>query len=440
MVKCPPKKEGGMSQKDIIVLSQKELRRLKIIQEVINKHITQRKASELLGLSQRQIIRIVKRVRLEGDKGVIHKSRGKPSKRKMPDIIKNRVINLYKKKYPDFGPTLASEKLLELNKINLSRETLRKWLIEKGFWLRKRKSRKHRYWRQRCECFGQMVQLDGSHHKWLEERGPELVLMTYVDDATNKVFARFYDYEGTLPAMDSFKRYIEKYGIPQSIYVDKHTTYRSTKKQSIEEQLENKQPQSQFERALNELDVNVIHANSPQAKGRVERILRTFQDRLIKEMRLRNINTKEQANKFLEEYLAKFNERFSIEPSNPTNLHRPISKDIDLDKILSIRTKRALRNDLTVRHNKKLYQILDMPEGARTKYVFVEERLNGKLYINYNGFTLKYKLIDTKPLKPKSPYKPRKTYIPPPDHPWRKFKLPGSLNFEEKEELEVCAL
>jgi len=427
-----------MSQKEIIILRPKELKRLKIIQEVINKHITQKQASELLVLSQRQIANLVKRVRKEGDRGIIHRLRGKPSHRAFPQKLKDKVINLYKKKYPDFGPTLATEKLFELDRIKISRETLRRWLIKEGLWIRKRKSRKHRYWRPRCECFGQMVQLDGSHHKWLEERGPELVLMAYVDDATNKVFARFYDYEGTYPAMDSFKRYIQKYGLPQAIYVDKHTTYRSTAKQTIEEQLENKMPQSQFERALDELGINLIHANSPQAKGRVERVLRTFQDRLIKEMRLRNINTKEQANKFLEEYLAKFNERFSIEPSNPTNLHRPIPKDIDLDRILSIRTKRALRNDFTIRHNKKLYQILDMPKSVRTKYVFVEERLNGKLYINYNGFTLKYKLIDTRPPKPESPYKPRNKYIPPKDHPWRKFRLPGSLNYEEKEGILSC--
>jgi hypothetical protein len=285
-----------------------------------------------------------------------------------------------------------------------------------------------------------MVQLDGSHHPWLEDRGPELVLMTYIDDAKNNTFAYFYDYEGTLPAMDSFKRYSKKYGLPQSIYVDKHTTYRSTRKQTQEEELENKFPLSQFERALDELGVNIIHANSPQAKGRVERVLRTFQDRLIKEMRLKGIKTKDEANKFLEGYLPKFNQRFSIEPINPTNLHRPLPKTIDLDKVLSIRTKRALRNDFTIRHNKKLYQILDMPEGIRTKQVIVEERLNGRMYINYNGFTLKYKLIDAKPPKPKEPYKPRKKYIPPKDHPWRNFRLPTSLDFEEKEEIFAGAL
>lgn len=429
-----------MSQIEIIMLSQRELKRLKVIQEVISKHITQKEASLILALSQRQIANLVQRVRREGDKGIVHRLRGRPSNRKIPLKTKDRVISLYKTKYPDFGPTLATEKLLELNKIKLSRETLRKWLIEKGLWIRQRKSRKHRHWRPRCECFGQMEQLDGSHHPWLEDRGPELVLMTYIDDAKNNTFAYFYDYEGTLPAMDSFKRYSKKYGLPQSVYVDKHTTYRSTKKQTVEDQLQNKPSLSQFERALEELGVNIIHANSPQAKGRVERVLRTFQDRLIKEMRLENIKTKEEANRFLEKYLPKFNQRFSIEPINPTNLHRPLPKTIDLDKILSIRTKRALRNDFTIRHNKKLYQILDMPEGIRTKQVIVEERLNGRMYINYNGFTLKYKLIDVRPPKPKEPYKPTEAYIPPRDHPWRKFKLPGSLNFEEKEEVLAGAL
>lgn len=428
-----------MTKQDII-MSLKELKRLYIIHKLLDKELKQIEAAEILDLSTRQIRRITKRLREEGDKGIIHRLRGKPSKRAFPQKIKDKVINLYKKKYSDFGPTLATEKLLELNKIKLSRETLRKWLITEGLWIRKRKSRKHRFWRPRCECFGQMVQLDGSHHKWLENRGPELVLMTYVDDATNRVFSRFYDYEGTFPAMDSFKRYIEKYGLPQTIYVDKHTTYRSTAKQTIEEQLKNIQPQSQFERALEELGVNVIHANSPQAKGRVERVLRTFQDRLIKEMRLKDIKTKDQANEFLEEYLPKFNQRFSIEPINPADLHRPIPEDLNLDKILSVRTKRALRSDLTVRHNKRLYQILDLPEGIRPKYVFFEERLNGKMYINYNGFSLKYKLIDKKPEKPEKPYRPRKIYIPPKDHPWRKFKLPRSLNFEEKEEVLGCPL
>lgn len=422
-----------MAQEDIITMNLKELKKLKAVREVIRKHITQKIAAEILDLSQRQIRRLVKRVRLEGDKGIVHRCRGRPSNHKIADEFKNKVIILYRKKYPDFGPTLACEKLFEIDEVRISRETLRGWLIAEGLWAKKRKNRKHRHWRPRRECFGQMVQVDGSHHDWLESRGPKFVFMCYIDDATSRTFGRFYDYEGTFPAMDSFKRYIKRYGMPQSIYVDKHTTYKSTKKQTLEEQLQNKESMSQFERALDELGVRVIHAHSPQAKGRVERALRTFQDRLIKEMRLKNIKTKDEANTFLGSYLPIYNRRFSIKPFNATNLHRNVPKGIDLNKTLSIRIKRALRSDLTIRYSGKLYHILDMPKGIRAKAVLVEERLNGNMYISYNGFKLKYRQIDTKPLQPRKPFKQRKIYIPPKDHPWRKLKLPGTINFEEKE-------
>jgi len=178
--------------------------------------------------------------------------------------------------------------------------------------------------------------MDGSHHNWLEERGPNLVLMGYIDDATNNVFARFYNYEGTFPAMDSFKRYIQCYNIPQSIYLDKHTTYRSTRKLTLQEELQGLiKPMSQFERALNELEVEIIYANSPQAKGRIERLFKTFQDRLIKEMRLANVSSKEKANSFLKDYLLIYNKRFSVVSAKETNLHREVPKEIDLDSIFS---------------------------------------------------------------------------------------------------------
>lgn len=432
--KMSSRKEGILNRKDIIIMNLKELKRLKVIQDVIGKNITQKTAAEILELSTRQIGRIAGRVKREGEAGIIHKSRGRPSSRKIPEKIKEEVINLYQKKYPDFGPTFAVEKLFEADKIKLSKETLRKWLKEAGLITRQRKSRKHRHWRPRCECFGQMVQMDGSHHPWLEGRGPELVLMTYIDDATGKTFARFYDYEGTFPAMDSFKAYIKRYSLPQLLYVDKHSTYRSKKKQTIEEELEGRPPLSQFERALDELGVGIIHANSPQAKGRVERVLRTFQDRLIKEMRLKGVKSKEEANRFLEEYLPKFNQRFALEPANSTNLHSPKPKQIVLDKILSVKAKRVLRKDFTISYNKRFYQIIDIPLGVRIKYVTLEERLNGKIYISYNGFYLKFKQIEARMPNPKISLKQRKVYIPPKDHPWKKFRLPGSLNFEEKEE------
>jgi hypothetical protein len=354
----------------------------------------------------------------------------KPSKRKIPIKRKNKIISLYKEKYRGCGPTFATEKLLEYDRIKVSRETLRKWLLEKNLWSRHRKSGNHLNWRPRKECYGEMVILDGSHHDWLEGRGPKLVLMGYIDDATNKLFARLYDYEGTIPAMDSFKRYIERYGIPQSIYADKHTTYKSTKKPTIEDELANREPRSQFERALAELGVNVIHANSPQAKGRIERVFRTLQDRLVNEMRLRGISSKDEANRYLPYYLRRHNNRFTVEAKSDVDVHCEIPDSKDLDVILCKREKRSLRKDNTIRYNNKFYQITEIPSGLRPKYVWVEHRINGKMLLMYKGYYLKYKEINVRLLrkkkkkrkrKEKKRNQKRKKYIPPADHLWRKL-------------------
>jgi DNA-binding Lrp family transcriptional regulator len=194
-----------MAGKDIIMIRQKELKRLHVIHRVLEGEITQVKASEMLSISERQIRRIVNRIRQEGDIGIVHKTRGKESSRKLPKKLTERVVYLYQQKYQGFGPTLFSEKLAELEDIHISDETARKWLIEAGQWEEKRRQKTHRQWRQRKEHSGEMVQMDGSHHDWFEGRGPECVLMAYIDDATNRVYCRFYEYEGTIPAMDSFK-------------------------------------------------------------------------------------------------------------------------------------------------------------------------------------------------------------------------------------------
>lgn len=217
-----------MSRKDIIMIRQKELKRLQVIHRVLKAEITQAEASEILSLSERQIRRIVSRIRQEGDIGIIHKSRGKESSRKLSRKLTDRIVYLYQQKYQGFGPTLFCEKLAEEEDIHISDETTRKLLIESGLWEVNRKRKAHRQWRQRKEHCGEMVQMDGSHHDWFEGRGPECVLMAYIDDATNRVYCRFYEYEGTIPAMDSFKRYIMRYGIPMSIYFDRHTTYKSS--------------------------------------------------------------------------------------------------------------------------------------------------------------------------------------------------------------------
>ena len=378
---------------DIIQMSLKELKRLPVLQNVRDKKLTQTQAGDLLGLCIRQVRRIQRRFEKGGEAALAHRLRNKPSNRSHPQ--KDRILKLYEERYSDFGPTLATEKLLEVSRIKISDETLRVWLIQKGLW-RTRRARKHRRWRERKPCSGQMIQMDGSHHDWFEGRGPKCVLMGYIDDATNRRYARFYEYEGTLPAMDSLKRYIKRYGIPQSIYLDKHTTYRSTAKPTPEDELYNRERLSQFERAAKELGIEIIHANSPQAKGRVERDFKTYQDRLVKEMRLRGIHTIPKANAFLPVFLGPHNKRFKAEPKEPADLHRPTSKGCDLDAVLCIKTERVLRNDFTVAHNKALYQVL---EKVRAKNVTVEERINGRLFITFSGQRLKHKKISIPPAR-----------------------------------------
>ncbi|MDO9464065.1 MAG: ISNCY family transposase [bacterium] len=413
-----------MAERDIIMASQRELKRLHVIRKVLDKELKQVEAKDVLNLSERQIRRIVKTVRREGDKGIVHKSRGKPSNAAISKKIKSMVIGLYKEKYKGFGPLLANEKLLEIDKIEIGTQTLRNWLIVEGEWKVSRGNKEHCQWRERKQCFGEMVQMDGSHHDWLEGRGPKLVLMGYIDDATSKTFGKFYDHEGTMPAMDSFKKYIEKNGIPNSIYLDKHTTYKSNGKPTKEDELNNRKPLSQFERACEELGVDVIHADSPQAKGRIERLFKTFQDRLIKEMRLKEVKTKEDGNKFLEEYLPIYDERFSVEPAKKTDLHRTVPEGTNLDDILCRKTKRVLKNDFTISHDNKLYQVENL---IRAKKVLVCEHIDERISIQYKGETLNHREITKRPKKAndgKNPYefKIRKVYIPPKDHPWRKYK------------------
>lgn len=416
-----------MAREDIIEMSLREVKRLKVIQGAIDKDITQKVAASMIGLSERQVRRLVRAVREGGDRGVVHKSRSRPSKRRMPEEVKGRALMLYKKKYPDFGPTLASEKLMEMDGIVVSDETLRKWLMDAGLWKKRRKRSAHRQWRERKECFGEMVQMDGSQHDWLEGRGSELVLMGYIDDATGNVYGRFYDHEGTVPAMDSFKGYVKKHGLPLSVYLDRHTTYKSNKKLTEWEELAGIEPMSQFERALEELGVEVIHAYSPQAKGRVERLFGVLQDRLVKEMRLRGIKTRDEANDFLKGYLPSYNRRFRVCPVNDTDAHVKLPKSFNLDRYLCVKTERTVRNDNTIAHNSRLYQI---EKGARAGKVTVEERLDGSMHMTSHGVGLKYREItergekQSKPLHRRRFHRPSK---PAKDHPWRRWQNRESI-------------
>lgn len=239
--------------------------------------------------------------------------------------------------------------------------------------------------------------MDGSHHDWLEGRGPRLVLMGYIDDATSRVYGRFYEYEGTIPAMDSFKRYVLKYGIPTSVYLDRHSTYKVTHYDEWKAKVfGDEDPLSQFERALKELVVKVIHANSAPAKGRVERLFRTLQDRLVKELRLANVKTLEEANAVLEKYLIEHNRRFMVEPAKAANLHRCSPSDKELNEILCIKKEHSLRNDFTIAHEKKLYQIL---RYTTAKKIEVRNRVDGTMVMIARGRVIKYKEIQKLPVK-----------------------------------------
>jgi hypothetical protein len=406
-----------MTGKDMFMMNQKERRKLHVIRKVIEKEITQVEAGLAIDLTDRQVKRLVKRVRVEGDQGICHRSRGKRSNRRILERTKDKVLKLYQKHYVGFGPTLASEKLLERDKIKINDETLRLWLKESEILYKQRKKRPHRQWRERRAHCGSLVQMDGSHHPWFEDRGPKSVLMAYIDDATGRVYGCFYEYEGTVPAMESFKLYVLKYGLPVAVYADKHMTYKSPKEPTVEEQLEGAKPMSQFERSLKELGVGMINAHSPQAKGRIERLFGTLQDRLVKEMRLAGIHQIKEANPFLETYWPRFNEQFSVLPNHQTDMHRPAPSLAQMDKTLCIKTERTLRNDFTISYENKLYQIKD---NLQTKKVIVEERLDGSIRLSHQEKSLTFQEITTLPVKTNPTPKIIKT---------KKSRRPSSSNF-----------
>ena len=422
---------------DIIRMSEKELTRVHIIRKVIDSSLKQKEAAEKLSLSERQIRRLKERVRIEGDKGLTHRLRGRASKRRIEDKQWQKILNLCRTVYRDFGPTFACEKLIERDKIKISDETLRKRLIVEGLWVKQRKARKHRKWRKRKACPGEMVQLDGSHHPWFEDRGDKCVLMGYIDDATGNKSGQFYKYEGTLPAFAGLKHYIKQDGIPLSVYVDRHSTYKGISKQTIEDELNDRFSLSQFERGCKELDIKVIHAHSPQAKGRIERSFKTDQDRLVKEMRLAGIKNIEEGNKFLKSYWPKHNKRFAVKPVKDVDMHRPLPADMNLDVKLCIKTIRTLRNDFTIVHHKQLYQIMNR---SCPRKVLVEERINNKIVISGNGSYLKYKPITLKPvieIKHKTHKTNKTTWRPTMEHPWKKLPSVRRISQSKQESLVI---
>lgn len=386
-------KEGRIS------MSTKELNRLHMIKKAEEKLITQKKAAEILNISERQFRRLIAKFRKKGPSGIIHALRGKPSKRKFaPDFIDN-IVKTYEKQFTSYGPTYFSEKLAEEFNIIISKESVRKILISNSLWSPKKRKVEHRSKRERKHHPGELVQFDGSVHQWFPGKEGYCALMLYIDDATSRVFARFYPYEGTLPAMDSFRRYISLYGIPSALYTDRHSTYKNlNKKPSIEEQLNGISPQTQFSRALRELSVSIIYAYSPQAKGRVERTFKTFQDRLVKELHRHNITSIKEANAFLSRYLKEHNKRFSVKPISPIDFHRPSLPLHMLKKALCKKTERSIGKDFTIMYNRRIFQL---KQSTVMKKALVEEHTNGSIIIRINNKSVPFSDVTHKFIKNK---------------------------------------
>jgi transposase len=415
-----------MSQ-ELIQMSRTEMERLRILHRVFDHELTQKKASELMEVTDRHLRRLVRRIREQGDTAIIHRSRGRPSSRKIPEARQRQILRLLERDYRGFGPTLATEKLWECQKIRVSRETLRQWMVQGDLWQVRARSRGTPHpWRERKHHRGEMIQMDGSHHPWLEARGPELVLMGYVDDATGDFFGRFYSYEGIYPAMDSFQCYIDHHGLPVSIYLDRHSTYKTTRAPSVDEMLRGDPALTQFARALKELGVKLIYARSPQAKGRIERIFETLQDRLVKEMRLAQICTQEAANDFLKTYLTRFNRQFGKIPLSQWDLHRALPKDLCLKDIFCIKESRQIAQDYTVRWKNRTFRIQKPCLTMKRQRLLVLEQFDGTIRMKYQGREVAFVEVTDKiprptaqPMARTERAKPR-PYIPSPQHPWRR--------------------
>ena len=420
-----------------IIMSQKEIKRYDIINKVINKELKGSDATKLLVLSTRQIRRLKKKVKEEGVKGLTHGNRGKTSNHKMPDQERQKITNLIKEHYSDFGPLLASEKLLERHKIKRNKGTVRAIMIEEGLWKPKAKKKEvHRQWRQRKASYGEMIQYDGSYEYWFENRSAKCCLLAGIDDANSRVWMKFDKHEGVEPTFNFWREYIERFGKPYSIYVDKFSTY------SMNHKLAKQNPDTltQFQRAMERgLNIEIVHAGSAQAKGRVEKLFRTLQDRLIKELRLNNISTIKEANKFLEEdFLLKFNAKFMVEPRTESDLHKKLTKQEtnELDSIFSRQYQRTVRNDFTISYEKNWYQLTEDQPATICKQdkITVEERIDNSIQFRLRGKYLNYKLLPARPEKisKKVPWviaqsSNRKPHTPPANHPWRKFQYSNKL-------------
>ncbi len=408
-------------------LNKKESGRLEVLKKVQSGKLSRGKGAELLGLSYRQVLRLVQRYVEEGAVGVQHKLRNRKSNRSIDSGRRNRIVELYKSTYLGFGPTLAAEYLLRAEEESVGVETLRHWLIEEGLWQPRRQGARHRQWRERREHWGELVQMDGSEHDWFEGQRPRASLMVMIDDATNWTHAKFFESETTVAAMTVFREYVGWYGLPRALYVDRDSIYEITRDSTVDEALRDVGPLTQFGRAMETLGVELVLAHSPQAKGRVERRHGVFQDRLVKAMRLKKIKTLEVANQYLnDEFIDDMNKRFHVEAKSPTDLHRPVPRGMKLEHVLCYQEERQVQNDWTVSWCNRILQLGQRHQrlGLAKKKILVSELLNGELRLTYRGETLEWRELPARPerqrekRKEQEPTKP--PYKPAATHPWRR--------------------
>lgn len=406
-----------------IRMSTKEADRLGIIKQVDRKQLTQVDAAVQLNVTDRQIRRLVRRYRHTGTRGLVHGNRGRVSNRRLPEDRRRRLTTLLESRYRDFNNTHAAEQLARREGITVGRETIRQLRIAAGLHRPKTRKPTHRQWRERRAHVGELVQFDGSHHDWLEGRGPKLVLLSAVDDATSRPVAAFYPAEDQASVFTFWEDYLNTYGRPVALYLDRHTIYRSPDPEAL----------TQFGRALETLGIRLVWAYSPQAKGRVERSFRTQQDRLVKELRLERVSSMGEANRYLQEvFLPDSVRRFSVPPQSATNLHRPLPAGTSLPAILCPHYRRVVRNDFTVSFQNKLLQLSPVqPVTVLPKdTVTVEERREGPLVLTRRGRVLSYREVAHRPTPNPRQWvatsvqpKPRGVTRPAPDHPWRRQPL-----------------
>ena len=391
---------------DIIPMSKKELFCYEIIQQTLQRKLNGTEAAIILGVTSRHVRRLKQKVKSDGAKALVHALRGRQGNRRLPDAERTRIRELVSERYLDFTPTFASEKLLEQHRIDHDPKTIQTIMAEAGLWKQKRtKQAVHRAWRERRPHYGELIQFDGSYHHWLEDRDGtgEMCLLAAIDDATSAVTdAQFADHEGVFPVFGFWKRYVATIGKPLAIYLDKFSTYHMNHPLAKE----NPDTLTQFQRAMKDLRVEVIPANSPQAKGRVERLFGTLQDRLVKELRLHNISTKDKANEFLKKiFIPKFNAQFAVTPQSHGNVHRQLSalETRHLPSIFSKHTERTVQNDFTVSFHSQWFQLTaNQPVTVcKQDIVTIEEHLDGTIKIQLRAKYLNYKPIAKNQSRPK---------------------------------------